>query len=121
GIGAAEESDQLVRAVAADDPLRLKVETPGDAGAQALRPAVGIAMEIGDGVAESGHGLGTGPEGILVGGELGRPVDAGERCLAADMGGDLRDARTQRHRHESIPYNAPWGGGPSWAGLSGTA
>ena len=57
-IGPAQQGDQLVRAIAADDLLGLQAEAPGDAGAQPLRPAIGIAMEIERCLAEGGDGLG---------------------------------------------------------------
>ena len=92
-IGLAEHVEDLVRAAAEDQPLRLQPEGLGDGVAQGRGAAVGIDMQLVDGRGEGGLGLGAAAQDVLIGRQLQRMRDPVDLGLAGDIGGDVEDAR----------------------------
>ena len=68
GIGRAEHVDQLVRAGAADDVLRIEAVAFANRPAQLPAAAVGVAVQVPGQLLEGLGSLGTRSEGALVGG-----------------------------------------------------
>src|SRR5262249_18373001 len=64
--------------------------------AQLIGAPVGIPVDLAGQSAVGGHGFGARPKGAFVRGETDRPLDAGNLCLAADIGDDSEDARPGR-------------------------
>ena len=91
-IGLVQQGEDLVRAVAEDQPLRLQPVMLRHRLAQLRRPAVGIHVDM---VHRGRIGLArllAGAEGVLVGRQLHRLGHALDARLAADIGGDVEDA-----------------------------
>ena len=89
---------QLVRAGAADDALRVDPVTAAERLAQVDRAAVGIAVQLGSGVAVGGDGARARPERALVGGEADHARDAGDLGFAADIRRNVEDARLRARK-----------------------
>ncbi len=94
GVGAGEQRDQFVGAVATDNAPGVDPVNLGELGAQRRRPAVGIAVQrAGLGVVGL-HRPRTRPARRFVGRQLDRrpPRGPGRRGAAAHIGADLEDA-----------------------------
>ena len=104
GVAFRQQGKQLVRAVAADDALRIDAVTLGQGGSQGAGAAVGIAVQ---GVGRLLVGLDcarAGAEGRFVGGQ---PGDVGARCRrstrsAGDIGLDVEYPRLGGRRAHGL-------------------
>jgi hypothetical protein len=63
--------------------------------AQFVGAAVGVAVDLAGERAIRGDRLGARPERALVRGQADRPFEAFELGIAADIGGDVEDARSR--------------------------
>ena len=102
GISAQQQRDQLVRAGAADDPRRVEPVLAADRLAQRLGAAVGIAVDLVGQRPIGGDRLRARAERAFVRGEADRPLDPGDLGLAADIGGDVEDARARRRAGRAV-------------------
>ena len=93
GIGAQQQPDQLVGTGAAHDPVRIEPVMAAERAAQFGRAAVGIAVDLSGQRPIGGDRLGAGPERTFIGRQADRPLGPGSGRVAADIGGDVEDAR----------------------------
>jgi hypothetical protein len=91
--GVAEQAEDLVRADAEDQPLRLQAVPARDGLAQHGGAGVGVEVQpVGGGAVSLGGGRAA-AQRVLVGGQLHRVGEALHLGLARDVGADLEDAR----------------------------
>ena len=92
GIGARDERNQFVRAVAADNTARLATETLGDRLTQLRRSALRITVQ-GTGQILVGPNRGaTGAKRCLIRRQHDHPIDPRDLVLAPDIGLDIHDS-----------------------------
>uniref|UniRef100_A0A0N4ZZD0 PE-PGRS family protein n=1 Tax=Parastrongyloides trichosuri TaxID=131310 RepID=A0A0N4ZZD0_PARTI len=117
-IGLVQQGEDLVRAVAEDQPLRLQPVRLGHRCAQAIGPAVGIEVDRRRGGGEGLARLLARAQRVFVGGQLDRFGDARDGALAADIGRDVQHAALglRRAAGRRLPLRSEDGSGADDAG-----